>query len=109
MIFIRKAKLKTINLDIHKNIQIKGAERPNYNYHHEEREEHEGLQMVHNSQDVGYGIWDVEAANNHDTKLPSLRGACDEAIQNKQPAAKSPASSRYLIAGSRLNSQKSHR
>jgi hypothetical protein len=35
-----------------KIIQVK---QPNYNYHHEEREE---LQMVHNSQDIGcrYGF-----------------------------------------------------
>ena len=49
------------------------SQQPNYNYHHEEheeREEHKELQMVCNSQDVGCGIWDVGAANNHDTTTP---------------------------------------
>jgi len=40
-----------------RGIQIK---KPNYNYHREEHEGHEGLQM----EQPGCGMWDVEAANN---------------------------------------------
>ena len=47
-----------------KHGKIIQAKQPNYNYHHEEREGHEGLQIV---QQPGYRMWDVEAANNHDT------------------------------------------
>jgi len=43
--------------------------------------------MANNSQDVGYRMWDVEAANNHDTKLPVIP-LLDRGIQIKQPGCR---------------------